>query len=309
MRCPPPRRLRPKLTRTPPRRTFSPAPPTTSKPTTPTPSKSSSRRTGSRKRPDLLYNISVCYERLGRWDDAIGSLQQYLTERPEAPDRAVIESRIANYEQRRDQEKARAAAPPPVATAPPPPIAPAPRRHVASWIVGGIGAGLLVAALGTGVTAHLTYNDLDDEVRRPSATGDQTLRDEASFGRALTISTDVLIAVGGATLATGDHLVHRRGAQEAGAAVAMRGCRRRRAACKCSSKEDRMRNFAFASLVVVAAFIGACSAVDDFSKFTFIDGGAVDTDMGSGLPGFGQACVDTLRRRPRRRRIRSCASA
>src|SRR6476469_8692526 len=47
-------------------------------------------------RPDLLYNISVCYERLGRWDDAIGSLQQYLTERPEAPDRAVIESRIAN---------------------------------------------------------------------------------------------------------------------------------------------------------------------------------------------------------------------
>src|SRR5438270_11973073 len=58
------------------------------------------------RRPDLLYNISVCYERLGRWDDAIASLEQYLSERPEAPDRAVIESRIANYEQRRDQEKA-----------------------------------------------------------------------------------------------------------------------------------------------------------------------------------------------------------
>src|SRR5215475_14860995 len=69
------------------------------------------------KRPDLLYNISICYERLGRWDDAIASLQQYLSERPEAPDRAVIESRIKNYEQRRDQERARAAAlaPPPVA--------------------------------------------------------------------------------------------------------------------------------------------------------------------------------------------------
>jgi tetratricopeptide (TPR) repeat protein len=58
------------------------------------------------KRPDLLYNISVCYERLGRWDDAIASLQQYLSERPEAPDRAVIESRIKSYEQRRDQEAA-----------------------------------------------------------------------------------------------------------------------------------------------------------------------------------------------------------
>jgi hypothetical protein len=54
-----------------------------------------------------------------------------------------------------------------------------------------------------------------------------------------------------------------------------------------------MRNFAFASLVVVAALIGACSAVDDFRKFTFADGGAVDTDMGSGLPEFGQACVDS----------------
>lgn len=155
------------------------------------------------KRADLLYNISVCYERLGRWDDAIASLQQYLTERPEAPDRAVIESRIANYEQRRDQEKARVAAATPVVTAPPPPPPPAPRRHVASWIVGGIGAGLLVAALGTGITAHLTYNDLTMKCGGTTCPGEQTLRDEASFGRALTISTDVLIAVGGAALATG----------------------------------------------------------------------------------------------------------
>lgn len=156
------------------------------------------------KRPDLLYNISVCYERLGHWDDAIASLQQYLTERPEAPDRAVIESRIKSYEQRRDQEAAAraAVAQPPV---PPPPTVtpPPPRRHVASWIVGGIGAGLLVAALGTGVTAHLTYNDLTTKCGGTVCPGDQMLRDEASFGRALTISTDVLLAAGAATLATG----------------------------------------------------------------------------------------------------------
>ena len=156
------------------------------------------------KRPDLLYNISVCYERLGRWDDAIASLQQYLSERPDAPDRAVIETRISNYEQRRDQEQAaRAAALPPPVAAPPPLGAPSPRRHVASWIVGGIGAGLLVAALGTGITAHLTYNDLVTKCGGTVCPGDKTLRDEASFGRALTISTDVLLAVGGATLATG----------------------------------------------------------------------------------------------------------
>lgn len=52
-----------------------------------------------------------------------------------------------------------------------------------------------------------------------------------------------------------------------------------------------MRSFAFASLVVIAAIAGACSAVDDFRKFSFTDGG-VDTDMGGPLPGFGQACTD-----------------
>ena len=75
-------------------------------------------------RADLLYNISVCYERLGRWDDAISSLNQYLTEKPDAPDRAVIDSRIKNYEQRRDQERARAAAVAPPVVAPPPVAAP-----------------------------------------------------------------------------------------------------------------------------------------------------------------------------------------
>lgn len=156
------------------------------------------------KRPDLLYNISVCYERLGRWDDAIASLQQYLSERPDAPDRAVIETRIQNYQQRRDQEAAaRAQVAPPPMTASPTVATPAPRRHVASWIVGGIGAGLLLAALGTGVTAHLAYNDLVTKCGGTTCPGDQTLKDEAGFGRALTISTDVLLAVGGATLATG----------------------------------------------------------------------------------------------------------
>jgi tetratricopeptide (TPR) repeat protein len=157
------------------------------------------------RRPDLLYNISVCYERLGRWDDAIASLKQYLTEKPDAPDRAVIESRIANYEQRRQQEQARVAAQAQPVVTPPPATPPTTNtRHVASWIVGGIGAGLLVAALGTGVTAQLTYNDLQTKCGGKICNGnDQTLVNEQSFGRALTISTDVLLAAGGATLVTG----------------------------------------------------------------------------------------------------------
>jgi hypothetical protein len=54
-----------------------------------------------------------------------------------------------------------------------------------------------------------------------------------------------------------------------------------------------MRSFAFASLVVAAAVFGACSAVDDFNKFTFVDGGGGDDMTGGALPGFGQGCTDT----------------
>jgi tetratricopeptide (TPR) repeat protein len=158
------------------------------------------------RRPDLLYNISVCYERLGRWDDAIAALQQYLAERPDAPDRAVIESRIANFAQRRDAERAQPPpAPPPVAA--PPPVVPPPARprHVAGFVVGGVGLGLLVVALGTGVAAHLAYDDLGNKCTPMMVCngGDVSLRNEANIGRALTLTTDVLLAVGGATLITG----------------------------------------------------------------------------------------------------------
>ena len=56
-----------------------------------------------------------------------------------------------------------------------------------------------------------------------------------------------------------------------------------------------MRNLAFASLVSLAALFGACSAIDDFTKFKFTDGGGdMSGDMGSAnLPDFGQPCVDS----------------
>jgi tetratricopeptide (TPR) repeat protein len=158
------------------------------------------------RRADLWYNVSVCYERLGRWDDAIAALQQYLQERPNAPDRAVIESRITNFTGRRDTERAQQAPPatPPPIAAPPPVVAPARHRHVASLIVGGIGLGLLVAGTGTGVAAQLAYNDLNMKCPQMVCNGSmQQLRDDVNLGKPLAISTDVLLAVGGAALVTG----------------------------------------------------------------------------------------------------------
>lgn len=156
------------------------------------------------RRPDLWYNISVCYERLRRWDEAIAALQQYLQERPNAPDRGVIESRIAHFSERRDADRVQPATPPPIA-APPPVMAPSTRpRYLPGLVVGGVGLSLLVAATGTGVSAQLAYNNLNAKCPHMVCDGNvQQLRDDANIGRPLAISTDVLLGVGGALLVTG----------------------------------------------------------------------------------------------------------
>jgi hypothetical protein len=52
---------------------------------------------------------------------------------------------------------------------------------------------------------------------------------------------------------------------------------------------------AFAFLLASTVALASCSAVDDFGKFHFADGGSGDmtvVDMtGAGLPGFGEACT------------------
>lgn len=54
-----------------------------------------------------------------------------------------------------------------------------------------------------------------------------------------------------------------------------------------------MRSLAFASVVLIAAFVGACTAIDNFNDFKFVHDGGSGGDMPSSLPGFGQPCTDT----------------
>ena len=64
-----------------------------------------------------------------------------------------------------------------------------------------------------------------------------------------------------------------------------------------------MRSLAFASLVLVAASAGACSAVDNFDKFKFVDDGGTDggtAGVDMSLPGFGQPCTDQCQASPLR---------
>jgi hypothetical protein len=47
-------------------------------------------------KPVVLVNIAACKERRGDYAGALETLQKYLADRPDAPDRAAVESRIAD---------------------------------------------------------------------------------------------------------------------------------------------------------------------------------------------------------------------
>ena len=164
------------------------------------------------KRIDLLYNIAVCYERLAQYDSAIQALQKYLTDKPDAPDRVTIQSRIGNLEKRRDEN----GQPPPAMPPPtPPPFAPrtGPNGGVpgavdrpAHWYVPGVAVGaggvaILLASLGTGLGAHAIHDDLVKTCLGNVCEDSQ--RSKVDEGKALALASDVLLGVGAAATVAG----------------------------------------------------------------------------------------------------------
>jgi hypothetical protein len=62
-----------------------------------------------------------------------------------------------------------------------------------------------------------------------------------------------------------------------------------------SDRDKSMRVLAAATVLLAlvamaTALFGGCSAVDDFTRFSFTDGGTGGGDL-SGVPGFGEACT------------------
>jgi hypothetical protein len=138
------------------------------------------------QRPDLLYNLYLCAERLGQLDDAIGYLERYLAEgAPEAERRASLEPRLINLRERRDHLRSESASTEPE---PPPTEAPAaaPGGDLVPAIVlyGGAGLGLVAfAVLGGAALAE----DASLERACGVTCGDDRL---ATLG-ALTVGADV----------------------------------------------------------------------------------------------------------------------
>ncbi len=58
--------------------------------------------------PDLLFNLSRVEERLDHSDEAIKYLEQYLKERPEAPDRPDIQKKIDKLREQQQEAEEKA---------------------------------------------------------------------------------------------------------------------------------------------------------------------------------------------------------
>jgi tetratricopeptide (TPR) repeat protein len=60
--------------------------------------------------PDFQYNIGLCYEKLGKYEDAIRAFAAYLRAKPDAEDRVDVENRIHMLEQEQQERKRQAEA-------------------------------------------------------------------------------------------------------------------------------------------------------------------------------------------------------
>jgi tetratricopeptide (TPR) repeat protein len=157
--------------------------------------------------PDLQYNLAQCYERLGRYTDAAKAYETYLGANPTAPDRKLVETRIANLRERAAATAAGSQAPPPplsgekvvfktivvYKTAPPPP-----GRGVR---IAAYGLGVLaLGAIASGISFAVLAKDNADVVSKGGSstsppTFDGTVRDAQKSGQADVIVSGVSFGV------------------------------------------------------------------------------------------------------------------
>jgi tetratricopeptide (TPR) repeat protein len=116
--------------------------------------------------PELDYNIARCYDRLGRWQEALEAYQRYLSRVGDAADAREARERVAILESRVQKPK-----PSPVEEAAPlvTPSVSAPaearpaKRRVPVWapvVVGVVALGALASGLGLYLSTASSFDDL-----------------------------------------------------------------------------------------------------------------------------------------------------
>ena len=171
--------------------------------------------------PDFQYNIGLCYQKLGKVDEAILAFETYLKTKPDAPDRANVEDRIARLKEAKATGMPMDDTPPPdngPRPADPPPDDTKKKGDgkpliIAGAVLAGVGAALgLGGGIGAGVAARQRSDDLDD-IQSGGNPGNQSFQDAqdledegkrlegiqiglAAAGAAIAVTGVVLIAIG-----------------------------------------------------------------------------------------------------------------
>lgn len=151
------------------------------------------------RRTLLLYNIANAQERAGHWEDAIGTLREYLYT-VEGDERAQIQSRLESLERRVERLRAMQQNPNEQPPAPPPP-----KLSPVGPILLGAGGLMLGAGIAFAVLAGGARDDLDAMCR--DADGRTLCPAEASSAqtrdRAFSISADVALLAAAGLVAAG----------------------------------------------------------------------------------------------------------
>jgi len=144
--------------------------------------------------PDFQYNIALCYEKLGKRDEAIRAYVTYLKVKPDAEDRPNVEKHIKELQleiQMDEQRRATAEANKGEVTPPPPDIEPEeepPPKNGRGLVIAGaslVGVGAAVA-LGGGIGFGVLANDnafLVDEIQTGGNPSDYTFAEAQAFDK------------------------------------------------------------------------------------------------------------------------------
>lgn len=106
-------------------------------------------------RPELLYNIGLCHDRLGQWSQARDTYQRFVDLAPADQHAEAATARLA-----RARERAAAAEEESAETGSDAPSGQG--SAIAGWGLLGLGAASGVVALATGLAAHGIHGDLED---------------------------------------------------------------------------------------------------------------------------------------------------
>jgi tetratricopeptide (TPR) repeat protein len=173
-------------------------------------------------RPELLHNLYVAYRDAGDLEHAADALRRYLAAVPNGEDTATVRRRLAALE---EAIAARAGGDP---NAQPREVSgeSAGGLSPVGFIVAGVGAAALIGSAITGALALSNEGELAAACPADVCPDSYEFEGKANEGRALAISTDVLLAVGAAAVATGVVLIFvlQEGSTTASAACTDDGC-------------------------------------------------------------------------------------